>query len=129
MPYVNHNKVTAWTTEQVAYMLATDDRWLERAIVALHRRQTDLEQRVRETFNKNEIGLQVADARLFSAYAEKIQRLASEGREIGTCLSETEKREARRPWARPRIPIPTICKYRQQVLDMIEANAKAKMGR
>ncbi len=120
MPYVNYNKVTPWTAEQVSYMLATNDEWLERAIVALHDRQTELERQARETLAiKNEIGLQRADALLFSKYAEKIKR--------GAHLTETEKREARRPWHRPRKPIPTICKYRVQVLDMIESAARKKI--
>jgi hypothetical protein len=121
MPYVNYKKQTPWTAEQIAYMLATDDAWLERAIVALHDRQIELEKMTRTTYVKNEVGLQVADAILFSKFAEKIKS--------GKHLSETEKKMARRPWSRPKTPIPTICKYRHQVLQMIEAAArKAKRG-
>lgn len=117
MPYVNYKRKTTITTETIAHLLATDDSWLERAIVVLHDRQTELERQARETLAiRNEIGLQRADALLFSAYAEKIKS--------GKHLSETEKRMARRPWHRPKFPIPTICKYRHQILDIIEAKAR-----
>lgn len=121
MPYVNYRRLTTITLDQVSHMLATDDDWLERAIVKLHDRQTDLERQARETLAiKNEIGLQRADALLFSKYAEQLKR--------GTHLSDAQKRTARRPWNRPKTPIPTICKYRRQVLEMIENAARRQRG-
>lgn len=127
MPYVNYKRVTKITLEEISEFLATDDRWLERAIVVLHDRQTEVERRVRETFNKNDLGLQVADARDFSRFAEQIKREVAAGKALGTCLTESQKRHARRPWHRSKVPQPTICKYRRQILDIIEASAKAKL--
>jgi hypothetical protein len=122
--YVNYKRNTEYTVEQIAFMLATDDKWLEIAIVRLHERQIALEREAKTTIVKNEIGLQQADAKLFSQYAEQIKRKSANGTEIGKCLNDLQKRIARRPWRRPRVAIPTICKYRRQVLDMIEESAK-----
>ena len=62
-----------WTADQVAYKLATDDKWLELAIVRLHERQTELEKQTKSTYIKNDVGLQVADARDFSLFAKQIK--------------------------------------------------------
>lgn len=121
MPYVNYKRLTTITLDQIAHMLATDDVWLERCIVKLHDRQTELERQARETLAiKNDIGLQRADALLFSKFAEQLKR--------GVPLNEVQKRQARRPWNRPKTPIPTICKYRRQVLEMIENAARRQRG-
>jgi len=128
VPYVNHSRVTKWTLAEIADMLATDDAFMEKAIVNLHNRQTELEKQVRDTYVDNERGLQVADAKVFSAFAEKILRESKEGKVFGTILSHNEKKFARRPWHRAKTPIPTICKYRRQVLSMIEAQAKRRMN-
>jgi hypothetical protein len=122
--YVNYKKRTDYTEEQIAFMLATDDKWLEIAIVRLHERQITLEREAKTTIDKNEIGLQQADAKLFSQYAEQIRKRSTNGTPIGNCLNELQKRIARRPWRRPRVAIPTICKYRRQVLDMLEESAR-----
>lgn len=109
------------TIDEISYLLATDDAWLEKAIVALHHRQTDLEKQTRATYIDNEVGMQVADALTFSRFAEKIKKARNCGSNWGECLSEVEKRYARRPWHRGKTPKPTICKYRVQIWKMIEA--------
>jgi hypothetical protein len=115
------------TVDDINYLLATDDVWLEQAIVALHHRQTDLEKLTRATYVENEVGMQIADAKHFSRFAEKIKRLRREqNRPWGECLSDVEKRYARRPWHRGKTPKPTICKYRVQVWKMVEAKKGAK---
>lgn len=111
-------RYTKFTLKQVAHLLATDDLFTEKALVALWRRQVEIERKVHETFYLNDRGFQVADARLFSRLAEKVL--------AGQHLSEEDLREVRRPWARPRIPIPTICKYRRQVLQILEENARRR---
>jgi hypothetical protein len=117
--YVNYNKVTDWTEASVSLMLATNDAWLEKAIVALYLRQVELEKQGAVTIDKNDEGLQQADARLFTRFARKLMS--------GAHLNAYELAQARRPWHRPRVPIPTICKYRKQILDIIESRAKTMM--
>ncbi len=107
------------TVDEVNYLLATNDAMLEKAIVALHHRQTDLEKQTRSTYIENEVGLQVADARDFSRLATKIINSRRHGMVWGECLTDLEKRFARRPWHRGKTPKPTICKYRVQVWKMI----------
>ena len=118
--YVNHNKLTKWTKASILDMLTVNDAWVEMALVALYKRQTSPEKAVLATlYEKNEKGFQVADARDFSLYAMKIMR--------GEHLNADELRNCRRPWKRGRVAIPTIAKYRGQILDMIESKAREKM--
>ena len=117
--YINYNKVTDWTKAKILDMLSTNDKWVEMAIVALYKRQTEVEKQTGETYVKNAVGFQVADAREFGKYARVIID--------GGHLSADELRNCRRPWLRGTVAVPTIAKYRGQLLDMIEANAKAKM--
>lgn len=100
-------------------MLATSDSWLEKAIVALYQRQVELEKLTSSTVYLNDEGLQQGDAKLFTRFALKLLS--------GSHLSEDEIAQARRPWHRPRVAIPTICKYRKQVLDIIESRAKSML--
>jgi hypothetical protein len=117
--FVNYNKVTDWTEAKVLLMLSTDDRWVERALVMLYRRQTEYEKQKDTTRVKNTIGFQRGDDETMSPLARKI--------EAGGKLSEMELAYVRRPWHRGATPIPTIAKYRGQIVDMLEAAAKAKM--
>ena len=117
--YVNYNKVTDWTKAKILDMLSTNDAWVEMALVALYKRQTEIEKQTGETYIKNTVGFQVADAREFGAYARQILS--------GTRLTPDQMRNCRRPWKRGTVPVPTIAKYRGQLLEMIEAKAKAKM--
>jgi hypothetical protein len=119
MMYVNYNRVTSWTKEQILYCLETDDRWVERALVMLFNRQTEIEQRVNETFDDNDRGLQRADVWKFSAFAKRII--------AGGHLTHEELSYCRRPWCRGRVPVVTIGKYRGQILDMIESAARRKL--
>jgi hypothetical protein len=117
--YVNYNKVTDWTKDKILYMLSTNDAWVEQAIIMLYKRQTEDEKMVDVTVYDNDNGFQVADCREFGRYARKLL--------AGGHLSQMELASARRPWHRGKTPIPTIAKYRGQILEMIEANAKAKL--
>jgi hypothetical protein len=117
--FVNYNKVTDWTEAKVLFMLETDDKWVERALVMLYRRQTQHEQEKDTTRVKNTIGFQRGDDETMSPLARKI--------EAGGKLSEHELAYCRRPWHRGSSPIPTIAKYRGQIVDMLEAAAKARI--
>lgn len=52
------------TRQQIEQKLRVNDRWVERAIVALYRRQTQDEQTRNTTEDSNEIGFNKADARM-----------------------------------------------------------------
>ena len=117
--YVNYNKLTDWTPDKVLYMLETSDSWVEQSIVALYKRQTELERAAGVTIDDNDRGMQQADAKLFGQYARQIMG--------GTHLSSEQLTEARRPWHRGKTPVITIGKYRKQLVRMIEAKAKAQL--
>jgi hypothetical protein len=127
MPYVNYNKVTDWTKEKILEKLTHEDVWVEHAILALHARQTEWERRVLQTVNDNDIGFQPADARWFSKFANQIMARAESGIPEGQRLSPRQFAYCRRPWHRGKRVIPAIAKYRGQLLEMIEAKAKAKL--
>ena len=112
-------EITDWTKAKILDMLSTNDAWVEMAIVALFKRQTEVEKQTGETYVKNHVGFQVADAREFGNYARVIL--------AGGHLTADDLRNCRRPWKRGTVAVPTIAKYRGQLLEMIEAKAKAKM--
>jgi hypothetical protein len=118
--FVNYNKVTDWTEAKVLLMLETDDKWVERALVMLYRRQTEYEKQKDTTRVKNTIGFQRGDDETMSPLARKVM--------AGEKLSDMELAYVRRPWHRGRTPIPTIAKYRGQIVDMLEAAAKTKLA-
>lgn len=57
------------TIETIKAKLASDVRWVERAIVVLHERQTADEQLSEATIEANGIGFNAFDARTLSYYA------------------------------------------------------------
>lgn len=116
--FVNYNKVTDWTEDKILFMLSTNDVWVERALVMLYQRQTQEEQTKDSTKHRNTIGFQRGDDETMSPLARKVI--------AGGKLSDRELSYVRRPWHRGRTPIPTIAKYRGQILEIIEATAKAK---
>ena len=126
MPYVNYNKRTAFTKETILELLSSNDAWVERALVVLYRRQTELEQQAGVTYRLNEVGFQVADAKWFTTLAERVIRRANDGVPEGQRLTRDEMAYCRRPWARGKRVIPAIGKYRGQILDLIEAAAAQK---
>lgn len=66
--------MTTWTPETIREKLAADDRWVERATVAIYERQTASEQAVQETNEHNGRGYNGTDATLMSSFAEQIKR-------------------------------------------------------
>lgn len=109
--------------------LATDNKWVERALLVLTERQVPIERQIKATVFHNEKGFQPADARYFTIFAERIRAKMAEGVPEGECLSEGQIAYCRRPWHRGRRPIPTIGKYRGQLLKIIEAKAKARISK
>lgn len=60
------------TKESIQELLATNDKAVCRAVVAIYKRQTASEQRAKDTQVENGIGFNAADARYLSAVAEEI---------------------------------------------------------
>lgn len=62
------------TTDAIRSKVSTDQRWAERAILALYRRQTQSEQAARITNELNHIGFNGIDAEILSSFAEQLLR-------------------------------------------------------
>jgi hypothetical protein len=127
MAYHGFKRYTDYTREQVRHLLSTDQKWAERAIVILYRnRQTTTEQNVQQTVENNERGFQQMDARFFSSLAEWIENRGKQGVPLGRRLTPKQYACAMKPWGRNRIP--RVAKYARQILEEIEAKAKAAAG-
>ena len=63
-----------WTEEQIVHLLNTNDRAVERAIVALYERQTADEKSVDNTRHDNKVGFRKNHASRLSKYARLIKR-------------------------------------------------------
>jgi hypothetical protein len=127
--FVNYNKLTDYTKDDILHLLSTDNKWVEIALVRLYERQLAVEKAAETTVAKNHVGFQVADAKQFTEFARNVMMRAQRGVPAGQRLTDYELSECRRPWHRGKYPVPTIAKYRGQILDMIETRAKiAKYG-
>ena len=62
----------AYTKEYIADKIATDDRWLERAILALYKKQTRDEQSIEAALVHNREGFSAAHAKTLSYNAKWI---------------------------------------------------------
>jgi hypothetical protein len=109
-------KHTAYTEEHFRKMLATDERWVRRALIRLYERQTASEQASEQTHNHNLQGFQPCDARWFSRLAQYATRFPDR------LLSEKQLAIARRPWRGE----PAIAKYSRQLMAIAAADAAAK---
>jgi hypothetical protein len=110
---MNMENVT-YTEEFFRMKLATDERWVRRALIRLYERQTATEQSSEQTQNRNMKGFQPCDARWFSRLAEFAIRNPNR------TLSEKQLAIARRPWRGQ----PAIAKYARQLLDIAAAEGK-----
>lgn len=70
---MKEKKSMAYTKEFIAERISTDQRWLERAILALYARQTLDEKRVEDALVHNHIGFSAAHAKRLSYAAKWIQ--------------------------------------------------------
>jgi hypothetical protein len=59
-----------WTAEAIREMLTASDSAVERACVAIYKRQTEVEQNADATINKNWVGFNAADAKRLSRAAK-----------------------------------------------------------
>lgn len=100
---------TGYDISTIKTKLATDQAWVEKAILKLFENQTEDEQRSEETKHKNGIGFSGCDGRIFSYYA----RYLSQGRHLsGKHLEKAFKR---------------VPKYAGQILQMIEQKSQSSL--
>jgi len=59
---------------EIKEKLATDNRWLERGIVAIFKYQTDVEQQSEMTTDKNGVGFNGLDAEFLSSLAKQVMQ-------------------------------------------------------
>jgi hypothetical protein len=63
-----------YTIDTVRQKLASDPRWIERAIVVLYEHQTAEEKSADVTYARNGVGFSAMDANRLSRYAQLIQQ-------------------------------------------------------
>lgn len=97
-----------YTKEQVKFNIATDQKWLERAIQVIYLRQTMDERRAGETKHSNGIGFTGADAKYLSYLARWL--------DSGKFLSGAHLAKARK----------LMPKYAGQILEIITNKQKQR---
>ena len=63
-----------WKKDEIRQGLENNDKWVEKAILAIYRRQTEDEKATENTQHRNGVGFNSADARRLSYYASYIQK-------------------------------------------------------
>ncbi len=94
----------SYTKEEIQEKLKTDLRWTERGLVVLHNRQTEDEQKSKDTYDRNGRGFNSVDGKSLSYCAEWVKK--------GNHLSGKHLEKVRR-----KLP-----KYWKQILELIEQN-------
>jgi hypothetical protein len=61
-----------WSKEEIEKMIKTSDKAVERGILAIYNKQTEMEKATRETMVYNNVGFNASHARLGSYYANWI---------------------------------------------------------
>ena len=61
-----------WTKEEILSGIQTNNKWVERGVVAIYNKQTEDEKMTESTNKKNGIGYSGCDAHLMSYYAKWI---------------------------------------------------------
>lgn len=105
-----------YTESFIRHKLATDERWVRRALIRLYQRQTADEKVSQQTRNHNLRGFQPADARWFTRLAEFAIKNPNRP------LSEKQLALVWRPWRDQ----PAICKYAGQIMKIMQEDAAAK---
>ena len=80
--------------EQMKVLLVLNNVALERAIVLIHDRQTEIEKQSCNTIERNKVGFTAFDAEIFSSFAEQILR----GRRLTPKQLETARRAMPKYW-------------------------------
>ena len=106
------------TKEMIANKIATDDRWLERGILAIFKFQTEHEKKVVGTCEFNGVGFNGVDGSFMTSIGLFIHKSHYRyNKPIGTILSPKQKYIARKKMA----------KYAGQLARIAKKNEAAKM--
>lgn len=109
---VMENK-TQITESYVRQQLATNPKWVRRALIRLYERQTAAEQSTESTRNNNMRGFQPCDAKWFTRLAQFCIKYPNKQ------LSPKQLKLAWRPWRGE----PAIAKYAGQLMQVISEDA------
>jgi hypothetical protein len=63
-----------WTRNKIEENLRKHDKWVVKAIIAIHSLQTSSERRCKSTHKHNNVGFNSADARFLSSLAESAKK-------------------------------------------------------
>ena len=63
---------TPWTKEIIKQQIQNNQKWLERAIVAIYKKQTLNEQKIEHSIEYNKVGFSGPDSKRLSYYAKWI---------------------------------------------------------
>jgi len=111
------------TTQEIKTKLSTDPRWVDRALIELTKRQTAMEQASKATINRNDIGYQPCDARMFTSFGHALmQGRKLSPKQYAYCGLRVEGYTG---WVRQWCGQAPIAKYARQVEEMIQAKAAA----
>jgi len=105
-----------YTEDFIRHKLATDERWVRRALIRLYQRQTQDEQVSKQTRNHNQRGFQPGDALWFSRLAEFTIKFPNRP------LSEKQLKLVWKPWRGQ----PAMAKYAGQILRIMQEDAALK---
>jgi hypothetical protein len=86
----------SYTVDFIKAKLETDNRWLERGILAIYNYQTSQEQRAGDTIEDNGVGFNGADGQFLSSIAKWIKGGCQYGKQEGHRLSVKQAAVARR---------------------------------
>lgn len=62
----------AWSVEEIRNRLATNDKWLERGLVAIYRFQTESEKNLGATVEDNGVGFNGVDSVILTSFAQQL---------------------------------------------------------
>lgn len=109
-------KTTQYTEAYIRQQLATNEKWVRRALIRLYERQTLDERSTERTHNHNRRGFQPCDAKWFSRFAKYLLKYPT------ARLSEKQLAIVRKPWRDE----PAICKYAGQLMQIMQEDAAKK---
>ena len=106
------------TKETIQAKILTDDVWLERGVYAIWEFQTQVEKQNETTRHHNNVGFNGVDGKIMTSFGNQIHRKVwgKYAVAFGSCLSEKQKRIARRKMG----------KYAGQLLKIAKKNDEEK---
>jgi hypothetical protein len=84
------------TVEQIKEKLLTDQRWLERGILAIFNYQTSREINAEQTIEDNGVGFNGVDGQILTSFGKWIKGGSRFGKQPGQCLTVKQAAIARK---------------------------------